>query len=65
MNQSTPGSDLVGIENATVLERDNHPISRKQISPNAVKVLYKLTEAGYHGFLVGGGSARLIAGQKS
>ena len=63
MNQSTPGSDLVGIENATVLERDNHPISRKQISPNAVKVLYKLTEAGYHGFLVGGGVRDLLLGK--
>ena len=63
MNQSTPDSDLVGIENATVLERDNHPISRKQISPNAVKVLYKLAEAGYHGFLVGGGVRDLLLGK--
>ena len=63
MNQSTPGSDLVGIENATVLERDNHPISRKQISPNAIKVLYKLAEAGYHGFLVGGGVRDLLLGK--
>ena len=63
MNQSSPGSDLVGIENATVLERDNHPISRKQISPNAVKVLYKLAEAGHHGFLVGGGVRDLLLGK--
>ena len=63
MNQSSQGSDLVGIENATVLERDNHPISRKQISPNAVKVLYKLAEAGYHGFLVGGGVRDLLLGK--
>lgn len=63
MNQSTPGSDLVGIENATVLGRDNHPISRKQVSPNAVKVLYKLSEAGYHGFLVGGGVRDLLLGK--
>ncbi len=63
MNRSTPGPDLVGIENATVLERDNHPISRKQISPNAIKVLYKLAEAGYHGFLVGGGVRDLLLGK--
>ena len=63
MNRSTPGTDLVGIENATVLERDNHPISRKQISPNAIKVLYKLAEAGYHGFLVGGGVRDLLLGK--
>jgi poly(A) polymerase len=63
MNQSAAISDLVGIENATVLERDNHPISRKQISPNAVRVLYKLAEAGYHGFLVGGGVRDLLLGK--
>jgi poly(A) polymerase len=63
MNHPTTGSDLVGIENATVLERDHHRISRKQISPNAVKVLYKLAEAGYHGFLVGGGVRDLLLGK--
>lgn len=63
MNQPSPASDLIGFENATVLERDHHPISRKQISPNAVKVLYKLAEAGYHGFLVGGGVRDLLLGK--
>ena len=63
MNQSNPTSDLAGIENATIIERDNHPISRKQISPNAVRVLYKLAEAGYHGFLVGGGVRDLLLGK--
>lgn len=63
MNQSNSVTDLPGIENATVVERDNHPISRKQISPNAVRVLYKLAEAGYHGFLVGGGVRDLLLGK--
>ena len=56
-------SSLVGIEKATLLERDHHPISRKQISPNAVRVLYKLAEAGHHGFLVGGGVRDLLLGK--
>jgi poly(A) polymerase len=61
MNQ--PAS-LIGIEKATSIGRDDHPISRKNISPNAVKVLYKLAEAGYHGFLVGGGVRDLLLGNQ-
>lgn len=63
MNQSVSAPAPVGIEKASILERDQHPISRKQISPNAVKVLYKLSEAGYHGFLVGGGVRDLLLGK--
>ena len=66
MNQPTTSSStsaLAGIEKATLLERDHHPISRKQISPNAVRVLYKLAEAGHHGFLVGGGVRDLLLGK--
>lgn len=36
------------------VSRDNHRISRKDISPNALKVLYRLHNAGYESFLVGG-----------
>ena len=60
MNKSANRAALAGIERATVIERDHHPISRKHISPNAVKVLYKLAEGGYHGFLVGGGVRDLL-----
>jgi len=63
MNLPETASVLDGIENATVVERDQHPISRKQISPNAVRVLYKLAESGYHGFLVGGGVRDLLLGK--
>lgn len=66
MNQPTTSSStsaLAGIEKATLLERDHHPISRKQISPNAVRVLYKLAQAGHHGFLVGGGVRDLLLGK--
>lgn len=62
-NTSSSTSALAGIEKATLLERDHHPISRKQISPNAVRVLYKLAEAGHHGFLVGGGVRDLLLGK--
>ena len=37
-----------------ILDRSQHPISRKQISQSALKVLYRLKSKGYHSFLVGG-----------
>lgn len=37
-----------------VVPRDKHTLSRKNISPNALKVLYRLQEAGYESYLVGG-----------
>jgi poly(A) polymerase len=42
--------------------RDSHPISRKDISPNALRVLYRLREAGYGAFLVGGAVRDLLVG---
>ncbi len=51
--------DLSG---ASIIERDEHGISRKDISPNAVKVLYRLNECGYQAFLVGGGVRDLLLG---
>ncbi|PNQ51724.1 hypothetical protein C1141_21150, partial [Vibrio agarivorans] len=39
---------------ATVIPRDNHPISRKQVSRAALKVLYGLHEGGFQAYLVGG-----------
>lgn len=39
---------------AVIIERDNHNISRKQIDEDALKVLYRLKNKGYLGYLVGG-----------
>jgi poly(A) polymerase len=52
---STPFSPLV-------IPRSEHSISRAAISPNALKVLYRLKEAGYQGFLVGGAVRDLLLG---
>lgn len=41
-----------GFTNA--IPRDQHNISRKQLSPNALKVLYRLQDNGYEAYLVGG-----------
>ena len=37
-----------------IVPRSEHPISRRDISANAVKVLYRLHNAGYMAYLVGG-----------
>jgi poly(A) polymerase len=44
------------------IPRSEHPISRSSISPNALKVLYRLNEAGYQAFLVGGAVRDLMLG---
>ncbi len=47
---------------ARVIPRDSHPISRSKISPDALRVLYRLKEAGYQAFLVGGCVRDLMLG---
>lgn len=42
------------------IARSDHTISRKAISPNALKVMYRLREAGYEAYLVGGGVRDLL-----
>jgi poly(A) polymerase len=44
--------------------RDQHPVSRANISSNALKVLYRLKEAGYMAFLVGGAVRDLLLGKQ-
>lgn len=46
-----------------ILSRDEHNVSRKDISKNALKVLYRLNEAGYASYLVGGGVRDLLLQQ--
>lgn len=43
-----------------VIPRQEHGISRKDISENALKVLYRLNKAGYDAYLVGGGVRDLM-----
>ena len=47
-----------------ILPRSEHPISRKDISANAVKVLYRLNNAGYNACLVGGSVRDLMLGRR-
>jgi poly(A) polymerase len=43
-----------------ILERAEHPISRRNIDPNVLKVLYRLINAGHVAYLVGGGVRDLM-----
>ena len=60
---SRPGS-IENISEPNVIDRSRHPISRANISPNALKVLYRLKDAGYQGHLVGGGVRDLLLGRE-
>ena len=48
----------------TIIPRSKHIISRKWISQNAIRVLYKLKEHGYYAYLVGGGVRDLLLGRE-
>ena len=47
-----------------VYKRQEHCISRKNIDPDALKVLYRLSDAGYTAYLVGGGVRDLLLGRE-
>jgi poly(A) polymerase len=46
-----------------IVPRSEHNISRANVSPNALKVLYRLKSAGFEAFLVGGGVRDLLLGR--
>jgi poly(A) polymerase len=45
-----------------IITRSEHSVSRAHISPNALRVLYRLREGGYQAFLVGGCVRDLLLG---
>ncbi len=47
-----------------IIPRSEHPISRNSISSNAVKVMYRLKDAGFQAHLVGGGVRDLLLGRE-
>jgi poly(A) polymerase len=47
-----------------ILPRAEHKVSRANISPNALKVLYRLKQAGHQALLVGGGVRDLLLGHE-
>jgi poly(A) polymerase len=51
------------IEDAVVVDRSDHPISRRQIPENVLKVLYRLHRSGYRAYLCGGSVRDLLMGR--
>ncbi len=47
-----------------IIPRSEHGVSRSDISENALKVLYRLKNAGYQAYLVGGGVRDILLGLK-
>ncbi|MGH1485807.1 MAG: polynucleotide adenylyltransferase PcnB [Cellvibrionaceae bacterium] len=54
--------DSAVVNNVKVIPRDEHIISRRSISPNALKVMNRLNQANFQGYLVGGGVRDLLLG---
>jgi poly(A) polymerase len=48
----------------TILPRDQHGISRRNVSEHALKVLYRLNKAGFEAYMVGGGVRDLLLGRE-
>src|SRR5476651_396469 len=47
-----------------IIPREEHPISRKDIDPDALKVLYRLRQGDHVAYLVGGGVRDLLLGRR-
>ena len=60
------GSDKVAVlrPQPRILTRQEHNISRENISANALKVLYRLCNAGFDAYLVGGSVRDLLLGRE-
>ena len=52
------------VKEPVVYKRQDHCVSRKNIDPDALKVLYRLSSLGYTAYLVGGGVRDLLMGRK-
>jgi poly(A) polymerase len=59
-----PADGVTKISEPLIIPRAEHPISRALISENALKVLYRLKEAGYAALLVGGCVRDLMLGRE-
>ncbi len=47
-----------------IVPREGHTLSRRDVDPDALKVLYRLKDAGFTAYLVGGGVRDLLLGRR-
>jgi poly(A) polymerase len=52
------------VPDPVVIPRADHPISRRDIDPDALRVIHRLQQAGYVAYLVGGSVRDLILGRR-
>jgi poly(A) polymerase len=65
INSAKNDAEPVSVQNkVSVYARSEHSISRKQISENALKVLYRLQKEGFDAYLVGGCVRDLLLGRE-
>lgn len=68
MSESEPtnpdNSAGVSVAQANIIAPSDHPIRESDIDREALKVLYRLRDAGFKGYLVGGGVRDLYLGRK-
>lgn len=63
-NNNEPSSPGSGDFEPVVIPADKHPIRVKDIDKEALKILFRLRDAGYSGYLVGGGVRDLYLGKR-
>lgn len=61
MNQRIPALPAAAVPR--IIPRAEHNVSRSDISSNALRVLYRLKDAGFQAFLVGGGVRDVMIGR--
>src|SRR3954466_12040122 len=59
-----PGAIIPPMAEPTIVPRSGHSISRREIDPDALKVLYRLHEHGHIAYLVGGSVRDLLLGRR-
>jgi poly(A) polymerase len=63
-SSSNTSSELHSADGCVSIPRPEHCISRKNIDPNALKVMYRLKNCGFTAYLVGGAVRDLLLGRE-
>lgn len=61
---TTAAPDTMDSSGPVILRRAEHPVSRRDIDPDALKVLYRLYRNGFKAYLVGGAVRDLFLGKR-
>ncbi len=62
LSHADVGNLQISPSEPAIITRSGHPISRKNIDPNAVKILYRLKNRGFTAYLAGGAVRDMLLG---